>query len=1418
MLNVTGVSNDIFLHSHTVEMLPIVSAEWNQNLFNPPFATVAGDGVDQGLGTVVGTITDVTSTISYYGLTTKSFTCSHNSSDQTSFGTVSYPSKSTMTNASSYKIVTYVKTNSALPVMINCSTEYGTSSYEVNSFGWTKIETNIGSSGPTDLISSFNFSITANTFDSDTSDPIVYYTVPKVYVNTYFDYQHGSLWPTDSAFSYYRPGESYVQSGNSKFVFPDNFRKVKTPILSSQTVGTDGNVLPPAVFPITPIIENPSFSAVSIPVPFFKNLLPSDMSPFKYFVSESLASSNVHTSISAIYANNISANKIVIKLNTLMTNPVVNIAINGSTITVDNSSNVTPDSSGLITLYATTSSGVTTWSKNKWQSMPKFNTDGSLSNYFSFNQITLTQVDTSPNTAFGSLSTSTDYTKDLTRMHLIELSPRLEIDLSDYVMEVDISKSLDSKNNAVPVSSINTDDASVLLSAIPISLNNSLIPLFSSQSNLSINVLSNMLRKNIKFYINFLIKSYFDPANNTNTVVNLLVPGGVYYSDTWDETDVKSVKVQCYDITRYLQTTPVADYVANLKSVFEIITNLLDLAGFTDYNYDSLYNVCHDKATPMSLAYYYCNGKDTTVIDALSEIFLSYQIGAYMDEYGVMQFLSLSGVLGNNSSVMSIDESSIVEGGYSITNKAKPGKISVRYQTPKIKQSLSLQNASSTAIKNSPSFVYTTANDVVWSQQTMDSVGFNYLSEDMPKSANKFKINVNDLLDIFHTFALNNNGYAVIEDEVVSFAYKGYTLSDGTNSKNISVKDDLELQSEINSFVKKYENGLTLSDGTVKEVSNLTVSPTGYITNVHRGLFGTIATDHKIITNLSQKGLSEATLNSSYVESLNSNTTSIVDSKNIPSQVNNSSVKKVQVTPPTSSKTLIYPSSELDKGYKTYSTKFDLYDWNASSSGLFFNKPNSTSSEGAYFVELIKFNQVNPKATPTGSLYNPPQYRYLMVIYQIVSGAENIIAWSEVTGTVYNIINNFEKVLVKVNNNTTPPTYGYMTSTDQCFNLKVTHYTSEASTTNDPTDGDGEQSGELIEVFLNNVEINGWQVQSGVQVKGDLYTGWESTTKNIVTGIRQKVRLSSSTVDSTGKVFGYFASTKPTSIISTWVDSSNNTHNSTLVVYPTVSSEIVGNFRELYATQKPLKERSVNYWHQDRQFLNGLIQNQNLFASYKSYMVQTTPEVLGINYYDVQYTNPAAVSVDVLPIEYLWYYFPGELPQDQQFYQKQLVDEYSLSYSTPINTGFRAKMAIANNSSHMVYLSKQSDSVNQFTVTLNLWTHEIIAQSDPDIVEKIIDPANTTEVVQLDSQWIQSKESAYSLMSAIEKGIDGFSRDTSIQVFGNPLIQVGDILTITYPLAGLKQQKYLVHSVSHVFGQGLRTSLLLNMIDKGIAY
>jgi hypothetical protein len=308
--------------------------------------------------------------------------------------------------------------------------------------------------------------------------------------------------------------------------------------------------------------------------------------------------------------------------------------------------------------------------------------------------------------------------------------------------------------------------------------------------------------------------------------------------------------------------------------------------------------------------------------------------------------------------------------------------------------------------------------------------------------------------------------------------------------------------------------------------------------------------------------------------------------------------------------------------------------------------------------------------------------------------------------------------------------------------------------------------------------------------------------KNLKTGQKKKPTLPTSVT--AGTRFGFVTSITPITITS--------------ITYPSASDTNSANLREIYACQKPLKERSVSYWYQDRQFLNGLVQGQRLFSLYKSYMMQTNPSALGINYYDVQYTSPAATTVDVLPIEYHWYYFPGIDTVSQNFYQKQWVDEYSLAYSTVINTGFRAKMAIANNCNHMVYLSKESDQINNFTVHLNLWTHEVIAPSDPDLIEIVLDQSNITEVAQVDSNWIQSKTSALKIIETIKKGLDGFTKDVSLTIFGNPLIEVGDIITLTYTLAGLNQQRYLVHSVSHTFGKGLDTKLVLNRVGTGVAY
>ena len=1442
-----NVNYSIFNNSDSIGLVPVVSAEWNHNLFNPPYITIAGGATAMSLSltTSAGIVTSATAG-SKPNFTTKKLSMSDGK------GFVTYAV--TANNAKAYKIITYIKTDDPMPIMATAfaegtKTQFGSNQEEASSLGWTKIVTYIGSSQDIyDTISSFNYTINFNLLSGNVINPTVYFTVPEVYETSYHDYKYGSLWPTDSPFTYFRPGESYVSSGNINCIFPSNYRKINTSTVNSYT--------DPVYSPVSSITQMPSFFLAAPPVPALKSSLPTDISSYKYFVADE--NSNI---ITARYEKSVLTNKIVIKFNTLITSPTIKIKVNNSFISVDgneiitlpvNSENFT---TGLLTIYRTGNS----WTKTKWSTMPSFTNSGTISETMSLSSISVIQDSKSIRSAFSSY-TNDSFLSDTNMMQLIEVSPRLEIDVSNYVQNISIDKSLDAQNSVLPISSINTNSCNITLSGIPYLYDeNTTINVFSSQSNQPSTLLSNILRKNIKFYVNFNLFEYSNLSTHTFTSTTAYIPAGVFYSDSWDETDIDTVSVQCFDISRYLQSTPVPDYVVNLKSVFEIITNILDLAGFTDYDYDSLYNVCNNKGNPMDLAYFYCNSKDSTIIDALNKIFVAYQIGAYIDEYGIMKFLSLYNILSNTTSPISISDFNIKKGGFSVSNKAKPGKISLRYQVPKVKQSPSIQNITNPMIKNSPSFVYAAANDVVWQQQSIDSVGFNYINSDMEKDSNVFNINVNDLQNIFHTFNRDANGYAFIENEIVSFLHKEYSISKFGGTPTItSVKNDMELQSEINTFIKQNDVGLKTSfatitnavgtgqfitytannnftigqkvsiSGVTPKVYNITgtvfnrtntsfivlgvaegsyvsggeavvssdydvvISPTGNITNVQRGLFGTSPSEHKRITTLESKGLNEKLINdSTHTLASSPGYTSIIDDHDLDSSL--PSISKISVSDTmydiiTNDRLIIYPENETDIGYQTYSVKFDMPDQSLASAGLFFNMAGPTSSSGAHFVELVRFNQENPK-TP-GIVYDPPNYKYILIIRDV---STNVMFWSEVTGECRSIINNFSKIIKK-----TPVgnTYEYSYVTDNPFNMKVVHYLSDGTDGEQGTVADPKR---IISVFLNNIEIVGWQEQ-----KVDDYdeetnpggSGWKSTEVNQLTGMRQKPYFADSI--QTGTIFGFHASMYPVM--------PENIHPQ-LTYFDQGIRVSPASLREIHATEKVLNERSVSYFYQDREFLNGLVQGQPLYSNSMTYMMQTTPEVSGINYYDIQYTTPAAVSVDVLPVEYMWLYFPGSDQKDQTNYQKKLIDEYSLSYSTPINTGFRAKMAIANNSPNMVFLHKDADDLDQFTINLNLWTHEIVAPSDPEILEVMIDQSNTSEVAQIDSEWIQSKQAAQRMLKLVQMGIEGFSKDVSLSIFGNPLIQVGDVINLTYSLNGIIQQKYFVHSVSHSFNQGLETRL-----------
>jgi hypothetical protein len=160
-----------------------------------------------------------------------------------------------------------------------------------------------------------------------------------------------------------------------------------------------------------------------------------------------------------------------------------------------------------------------------------------------------------------------------------------------------------------------------------------------------------------------------------------------------------------------------------------------------------------------------------------------------------------------------------------------------------------------------------------------------------------------------------------------------------------------------------------------------------------------------------------------------------------------------------------------------------------------------------------------------------------------------------------------------------------------------------------------------------------------------------------------------------------------------------------------------------------------------------------------------------------------------------------------------------IAMSTIFSTPFRFSMILVNNNKNnqLVWLCKNSikgePSVNPFTLDANF-----MHQTDSVIIDRIINPANLQNSVTLKTSWIQSKDEAEKLLSKTTYFANSFNTNVNLQIFGNPLVQVGDICKFVYTAKRIGYDPensnpnpvyFLVKEVNQDFTGGLTTNLSL---------
>lgn len=144
-------------------------------------------------------------------------------------------------------------------------------------------------------------------------------------------------------------------------------------------------------------------------------------------------------------------------------------------------------------------------------------------------------------------------------------------------------------------------------------------------------------------------------------------------------------------------------------------------------------------------------------------------------------------------------------------------------------------------------------------------------------------------------------------------------------------------------------------------------------------------------------------------------------------------------------------------------------------------------------------------------------------------------------------------------------------------------------------------------------------------------------------------------------------------------------------------------------------------------------------------------------------------------------------------------------YATILDTRlqpFSAETYVLNNTSTFIPLDDSNYSSFYVLGNSIQKSSQIEYRTDSSQDSKNIEP------IIFESNWIQSESDAKSLAEWIKSTVLNKGLIIDMDVFGNPLISPGDIISIKYPLQGLDEsKKYIVTRVSLEYREGLSTSI-----------
>ena len=445
---------------------------------------------------------------------------------------------------------------------------------------------------------------------------------------------------------------------------------------------------------------------------------------------------------------------------------------------------------------------------------------------------------------------------------LIELSPRLVSDLSDRVLEFSVNKSAsDLGVSGLPVGQLLASTGSISLFDFD--------DAFHPSNNLSI--ISKYVSKNIQFKLYEVITD--------NSATEYYIPIKTMYSDGFPKLDnqSKEVSIELRDLYFYFESQTAPQILLTNTSVSSAVSLLLDSIGFSNYVFKRI-----EGESEVIIPYFFIP-PEKSVAEVLEDIAISTQTAMFFDEYnnfvmmskdyimpsinqrpvditlyGTIDF-SDTGVIKNERTDNKL--SNILEITSQENEVYNDGKIT--YTTRSIQKSLGTLKQQQSLLMSDKVWIYKpvvlwelggeentrSVNNEVGNQSTytLSAIPLNSnLSSDIPSVKNN--VVVNNVIDFGEgiSFSTRYNGYFYSSGEIIKYDAVQYNVSGVGNVWINNLQEYNKYFSSLPFNGKIYPTGLVriYTEPNYEEVLGVTKLKNGEVSKHGRGQFGTPIVAH----------------------------------------------------------------------------------------------------------------------------------------------------------------------------------------------------------------------------------------------------------------------------------------------------------------------------------------------------------------------------------------------------------------------------------------------------------------------------------------------------------------------------------------------------------------------------------------------